>query len=103
MVALASMVLTPTSVSVVTAGRGPTVKPVSLLLLWGTDGSRVRGGGVGRWNKDATFPWEVFLGCRSSCDFHYMMVTMTSSHVSPCHLLSLLGSNGEEPLLGHDR
>lgn len=37
MVVLASMVSTPTSASVVTAGRGPTVKPVSLPLfgeLW---------------------------------------------------------------------
>lgn len=35
MVALALMASTPTSVSVVTAGRGPTVKPVSLWSFWG--------------------------------------------------------------------
>lgn len=35
MVALASMVLTPTSVSAVTAGRGPSVKPVSCCCLGG--------------------------------------------------------------------
>lgn len=39
------MALTPTSVSVVTAGRERTVRTVSLLLLLGTDGSRVRARG----------------------------------------------------------
>lgn len=34
MAALASMGSTPTSASVVTAGRGPTVKPVSVWSFW---------------------------------------------------------------------
>lgn len=44
MVALASMVSTPTSVSVVMAGRGPTVKPVS---LWSFGGQTTLGLWVG--------------------------------------------------------
>lgn len=48
MVALASMVSTPISVSVATAGRGPTVKPVS---LWSFGGQTSLGLGRGRENQ----------------------------------------------------
>lgn len=52
MVALALMVSTPTSVSVATAGRGPTVKPVSLWSFWGQTSL---GLGRGRENQYRSF------------------------------------------------